>query len=89
MEMENVHIEFDFPTIFANQIGLKPNNASQEIRRILALFFYEHGYVSLGKACEIGNMTEWEFSERNQKWGIPIKYSEEDLKDDMERLSYV
>jgi predicted HTH domain antitoxin len=84
---KSVHIEFYFPQMLASQIGLQPENAGQEIRRILALFFYEHGQISLGKACEIGGMSEWEFSEK--KWGIPIDYSKDDLNDDMGRLSHV
>jgi len=87
--MENIHIEFDFPMILANQIGLKPDNANQKMRRILALFLYQTGQISLGKVCEIGQLSKWEFYEQNQKWGIVLNYSEEDLKNDMERLSDV
>lgn len=87
--MKNVHIEFDLPIILASQIGIRPENACREIRRMIALFIYEHRYVSLGKACEIGGMSQWEFAEMNRQLGIPIGYSEEDLKEDLERLSNV
>jgi hypothetical protein len=43
MMEKSVHIEFDFPQMLAHQIGLRSENASQEIRRILALFFMNMG----------------------------------------------
>ena len=87
--MKNIHIEFDLPALLANQAGLNEENVSQEVRRMLALFLYEHKRISLGKACEIGNMSRWEFADLNRQLGIPFHYSKDDLADDLTRLSNV
>ena len=87
--MQTLHIEFDLPALFISQTGLDTNNISQEVRRILALFLYEHGRVSLGKACEIGGMSLWEFAEMNRQLDIPFRYSTQELNEDLSKLADV
>lgn len=87
--MKQVRVEFDLPALLASQAGLDLENLSQEARRLLALFLFEHGRLSLGKACEIGGMSYWEFADLNRQLGIPFRYSENDLQDDLLRLSSV
>jgi predicted HTH domain antitoxin len=87
--MNTVHIEFELPTLLATQAGLSAVNATQEVRRMLALFLYEHQRLSLGKACEIAEMSYWEFSELNRQLGIPVHYSQKDLDEDLNRLAHV
>lgn len=87
--MNSLHIAFDLPTNPAIQAGLTPETASSEARKMLAIFLYEHKRISLGKACELGGMSHWEFAERNRELGITIPYSEEDLKLDLNRLKDV
>jgi predicted HTH domain antitoxin len=84
--MRNLHVEFDVPALLATQAGLDTENITREVRRTLALFLYEHRRISLGKACEIGEMSHWEFADLNRRLGIPIHYSNVDLGEDMERL---
>jgi predicted HTH domain antitoxin len=86
-DMKNLHIEFELPALLANQAGLSESDVSQQVRRMLALFLYEHKRLSLGKACEIGNMSYWEFADWNRQLGIPFHYSQDDLAEDMIRLS--
>ena len=87
--MKNLHVEFELPTVLVTQAGLNVANANLEIRRMLALFLYEHKRISLGKACEIGELTYWEFADLNRQLGIPLHYSQEDLNEDMARLAHV
>ena len=56
---------------------------------MVAIFLYEHKQISLSKACEIGNLSQWEFFEINRQLGIPIRYTQNDLRKDMEKLSNV
>jgi len=79
-------IRFEFPSGLATQLGLSQRNVSHELCRLVALFLYEHGQISLGKACELGQLSYWEFAELNRQWQIPIRYTAEDLADDMKRL---
>ncbi len=53
---------------------------------MLALFLYEHGRISLGKAGELGGFSQWELSEMNRELQIPIRYTARDLEADMARL---
>ena len=87
--MTPIHVQFDLPANLAIQAGLTQATVDQEARKILAFFLYEHKRVSLGKACELGGMSYWEFTERNRDFGIPVVYSEDDLKADLGRLSDV
>ena len=85
--MQTLHIELDMPLPVAAELGLNTTNAGQEIRRMLALFLYEHGRISLGKACELGGFSQWEFTEMNRELNIPMRYTAQDLHADLERLS--
>jgi predicted HTH domain antitoxin len=85
--MNNVHIEFDLPANLAIQAGLDTDEPAGEVRRALAPFLYEHGRLSLGKACELGNMSYWEFADLTNRLGIAVHYSEENLVRDRDRLA--
>lgn len=87
--MNQLHIEFDIPATVAAQAGLSPENANREARRILALFLYEHRRISLGKACELAGLSQWEFFELNQELNIEQPISEAELKADLSRLNSV
>jgi len=87
--MHQMHVEFSIPEPLAVQVGLTPENASNQARRMLALFLYEHGRISLGKACELGGFSQWEFAEMNRELAIPLTMRQEDMKEDMARLANV
>lgn len=87
--MNSIHVEFELPTIIAAQAELDVDNINQEVRRMFALFLYEHKRISLSKACELGAMSLWEFTDMNHRLGIPLHYSTKDLDEDMGRLSDV
>ena len=87
--MNALHIEFDLPSLLATQAGFNSENATAEVRRMLALFLYEHQRLSLGKALEIADTNYWEFSELNRQLGIPIRYSQQGLEEDINRLAHV
>ncbi len=81
--LNQMHVEFNIPAPLGVQAGLTPENACEKTSRILALFLYEHGRISLGKACELGGFNQWEFAEMNREPAIPLTMREEDLKEDM------
>ncbi len=87
--MQTLHIELDMPLSIATELGLSANNAGQEVRRMTALFLYEHRRISLGKACELGGFSQWEFADMNRELKIPIHYTAQDLQTDLVRLSDV
>jgi len=66
--------------------GLRiPSDELEERLRIeLALRLYEKGIATLGQARRIARVSKWEFLELLAKEGIPIRYGEEELKEDLE-----
>jgi len=87
--MNTLSVKFELPIIIASQVGLNFDNISKEVKQILALFLYEHKHISLSKACEIGDFSQWEFFEMNRQLSIPIHYTQNELENDLEKLSDV
>lgn len=87
--MNQMHVEFNIPAPLGVLAGLTPENASDQTRRMLALFLYEHGRISLGKACELGGFSQWDFAEMNRELAIPLTVREEELKSDLALLGDV
>ncbi len=84
--MKNLHVAFELPASLASEAGLNLDDLSRDVRRMLALFLFEHKRISPGKACELGEMSYWEFYDLNTRLGISLPYSPDDLKDDLAPL---
>jgi len=87
--MNSTAINFELPTFLIQQLGLDTQVINQEVRRMVALFLYEHQRISLSKACEIGGFNLWEFFELNRQLAIDLPYTVDDLHDDLARLAHV
>ena len=87
--MNSTAINFELPTFLIQQLGMDTQVINQEVRRMVALFLYEHQRISLSKACEIGGFTLWEFFELNRQLAIDLPYTADDLQDDLARLAHV
>ncbi|OQY45568.1 MAG: hypothetical protein B6242_10025 [Anaerolineaceae bacterium 4572_78] len=87
--MSTLQVSFELPLLLATQIGLDMDNISQEVKIGFALFLYEHKRISLSKACEIGGVSLWDFTDMNRQWAIPINYNTNDLYDDLMKLAHV
>jgi len=87
--MNTLHVEFDIPISIVRQANLKESLLSEKIKEITALFLYEQEKISLGKACELANISQWDFFELNKIYNIKNSYSDNDLQDDLKRLEYV
>ncbi|MEO8230940.1 MAG: UPF0175 family protein [Ignavibacteriota bacterium] len=87
--MNNMTINFELPANVITQAGLNPSSLSDEVKKIVLVFLYEHKRISLSKACEVSGMTQWEFFEMNKALGINLNYSKKDLNLDLEKLANV
>lgn len=58
----------------------------QELRRELALFLFQQGKLSFGKARELADMTVWAFQQLLGSRGIPVHYDVEDYEEDLVTL---
>lgn len=58
----------------------------EELRRELALYLYQQGKLSFGKARELAQMSVWEFQQLLGSRGIPVHYDVEEYEQDLATL---
>jgi len=58
----------------------------QELRRELAVYLFQQGRLSFGKAREMADMTAWAFQQLLGSRGIPVHYDLEDYEEDLTTL---
>jgi predicted HTH domain antitoxin len=58
----------------------------QELRRELAVYLFQQGKLSFGKAREMANMTVWAFQQLLGSRDIPIHYDVADYEEDLATL---
>ena len=87
--MNSMRINFELPASVVSQAGLNPGSLSDEVKKMVSVFLYEHNRISLSKACEVGGMSQWEFFEMNKHLGVSIHYSKKDFNTDLEKLANV
>ncbi|MFQ6056478.1 MAG: UPF0175 family protein [Methanosarcinales archaeon] len=58
------------------------------IKKILAVELYREGLLSLGKAAEFAGVeTRWEMMTILKEKGVPLHYTIEDVKEDLDALN--
>lgn len=67
-------------------LNIPKDKLSSELKIQLALFLYEKGKLSFGKARELAGLSVWEFMEKLSENKIPLNYDVEDLKEDLETI---
>lgn len=55
----------------------------EELRRELAVWLFQRGKLSFGKAREMAEMTVWAFQQLLGSRGIPVHYDVEDYEQDL------
>ena len=63
---------------------IPPGELVKRPRIELALRLYEKGIASLGQARRIAGLSKWDFLELLAREGIPVRYGEEELNEDLE-----
>jgi predicted HTH domain antitoxin len=74
---------FEVPSEVVDAAKLPPAEFESEIRKELALAFYQRGVLSLGKARVLAGLTRWQFEQLLSERHIPRHYTETDLQDDL------
>jgi predicted HTH domain antitoxin len=59
---------------------------SEELRRELAIYLFQQGRLSFGKAREMAGMTVWTFQQLLASRGVPIHYDIMDYEEDLATL---
>jgi len=76
----------EIPDNVSNILNIPKDKLSSELKIQLALFLYEKGKLSFGKARELAGLSVWEFMEKLSENKIPLNYDIEDLKEDLETI---
>jgi predicted HTH domain antitoxin len=58
----------------------------EELRRELAVYLFQQGKLSFGKARETAGMTVWAFQQLLGSRGIPVHYDLEEYQEDLTTL---
>ena len=58
----------------------------EELRRELAIYLFQQGKLSFGKAREMVGMTVWAFQQLLASRGIPVHYDVADYQEDVATL---
>ena len=58
----------------------------QDLRRELAIYLYQQGRLSFGKAREMAGTTVWAFQQLLASREIPVHYDVEDYEEDLTTL---
>ncbi|MCX6680779.1 MAG: UPF0175 family protein [Methanothrix sp.] len=82
--------EVDMPGSILALIKVDRDQLGPFIKRSLAVELYREGKLSLGKAAELaGAKSKWEMLMLLNERGVPIDYTSEDAKDDLQTLKEV
>jgi predicted HTH domain antitoxin len=61
----------------------------EELRRELAIYLFQQGKLSFGKAREMAGLTIWTFQQLLGSRGIPVHYDLEDYEADQSMLQEI
>lgn len=75
-------VTIEIPREVLHATRMKP----AELRRELAIYLFQQGKLSFGKARELAGMTAWTFQQWLGTRDIPVHYDEEDYEQDLATL---
>ena len=78
--VETISIEIPREVIHATRM------TPGELRRELAIYLFQQGRLSFGKAREMAGMTLWTFQQTLASREIPVHYDVEDYEEDLATL---
>jgi predicted HTH domain antitoxin len=87
VEMDTITVQLPLDILQAAKVP--EDQATTEVKKIIVLFLYDRGTISLAKACELLGISQWEFFELNKAFGLTVHYDIEDYREDLETLRRV
>ncbi len=79
-------ITMELPEDVISAFNVPKDKISLELKIQIALYLYEKGKLSFGKARQLSGLSVWEFIERLKDNKIPLKYDIEDFREDLETI---
>ena len=78
-----MRIMVDIPEGVVQALRLPRKRSKEELKKLLAVMLYAKGILGIGKARELAGASKLEFYALLKKDGVPLNYSEEDVKKDI------
>ncbi|MDR1702972.1 MAG: UPF0175 family protein [Sporomusaceae bacterium] len=82
----NITIRIDFPKDILLAANISELNAAKDIKQYLALYLFKEKILSLGKACELSQLSKAEFMELVGQAKIPLNYDVDDYEEDLKTI---
>jgi predicted HTH domain antitoxin len=80
------HLSFDLPEEALAALGLSPEEATREVRRVVAVHWYHQGRISQGTGARIAGLSRQEFLTTPAEAKVPaIQITADELREDVER----
>jgi predicted HTH domain antitoxin len=77
--MISATVSIEIPREILHVVRMTP----EDLRRELAVYLFQQGKLSFGKAREMAGMTAWTFQQLLGSRGIPVHYDVEDYEQDL------
>lgn len=84
--MATFKLELDIPGEIVEWTKIPKKELTSEIRKILAVYLYGKGSLSLYHACKLAGISKWNFFDLNKEFRVPIPYDLKDLEQDRDTL---
>jgi predicted HTH domain antitoxin len=78
-------ISVEIPREIVHATRLSPD----ELIRELAIYLFQQGKLSFGKAREMSSMTVWDFQQLLSSRGVCLHYTVEDYSEDLKTLEEI
>ncbi|MBI3913810.1 MAG: UPF0175 family protein [Chloroflexi bacterium] len=75
-------VKVELPRDLLQAANVPSRKAAREVKKIMVLYMYARGGISLAKASEWLGISQWEFLELNREWGLPMHYGVEEFRED-------
>ena len=79
-------ITVELPDNLLGILNIPKDKLPSELKIQLALFLYEKGKLTFGKARELSGLSVWEFMERLSENKIPLRYDLQEFEKDLETI---
>ena len=79
-------LSFDLPEEALAALGLSPEEATREARRVVAVHWYDQGRISQGTGARVAGLSRQEFLAALAEAKVPaIQLTAEELREEVER----
>ncbi len=84
--MDTISVKMDLPRDILLAANISETNATNDIRKHLALYMFKERILSFGKAAELSGVDKLTFMELAGAKGISFNYDSDDYYEDLDTI---